>query len=680
MNTKRERLRLALDLAKQHVSEQGSSISHVQSSSVQENERPRSKMNRLLGKHDVKASHERTLLQRTGLVERPTFDVVADKVLGKSSQQRKPALDLTAKGDSISDIAARRIRSLRQRTIESIEMHEHQESDGYVGIEEDGRPVWEMILDQQRGRSSTIIAPELAPVDESSPYHANVAAPVEGNWPQYLRPETRMSFKQWFITDENFRATQAAEAVVDSPGLTLNPLLIVGPSQTGRSHLLHATAQAVLRRQEGPVFLLSAADFIGMEHLPKGWQETLVGSRLLVLDDADEVAHHSALANEIGAMVDYAINLGVHVMLSSKSESDGWPSSRLWELTKHAATLHMQSPKPTSMVLFARNLAQKKGLMLDDGQLASIVLHESVGWRSTQSNFDLLALALQSGREVIDGDDVTALLSNHLDEDKPHHHIEREHVEDIATRLVNSAVDTVFSDTVIGGIDLHSELPIVGNDEYNPPDLNIEEMAAQSDARHAAYMQTALEDTSPSSPSVLALHEREEHLIARKGRIEERDYGIAADLLTDLDESFDARINSFEDELKQSSKQLAAIEQKMLDLASRTPEANMNELISISDELRSMESALVEFDPEREPWPEFEEQEPVKKRTVGRVKKTHPLTALESHEPKGEWNIDAGNVDMLDLLTDGDESMHPMRKIKLGRVYEVNSSVTGEEE
>ena len=676
MNVRREKLALALKLAKQQLNETGTGLHKITVNSNNEAPPSLSKMNRLIGKQGVQDQRQGTLLQRTGIVERPTFDIVADKVLGKESKTRRPSLNLTTNGDSLADIAARRIRSLRQRTYEQIEQGTEETEDGYFGMEDDGRPVWERILDDQRGRSSATLPPELAPVDTDSPFHHTVVVPTEGAWPQRLRPETRMSFKQWFTTDENFRATQAAEAVVDSPGGSLNPLMFIGPSETGRSHLLHATAQAVLRRQEGNVYLLSSADLSGLDRLPEGWQDTLVNARLLAIDDLHEHARNPELAHELGTMVDYALNMGVHVLLSSNSEPDVWPASRLWELTRHAASVHLDTPKPASMVLYARNLAQKLGLMMDDGQLSSMVFQDTVGWRATKANFDLVALALQSGEKILDAEDVTALLSNQMDTRKDLAPNVRENVEDIATRLVTSAVDTVYSDAVLGGIDLYSELPEIGDDLYQPPMIDTQAMTEESDTRHAAYLKVALEDTAPAAPSVLALHERDEHLITRKGHIEVRDHGLAADLLTELDGAFDSQIHAFETDLRQSSLQLAQIEAQLVNMHDRTPEASLDELIQIADELRAMEGNLMDFDPEREPWPEMEADTPSKKkRNVGRQKAVPPVEHLESHEPEGEWNIDAQDVDMMDLL-----KSEKIRKIRLGRILSANGSLQGEEE
>ena len=149
MNARREKLALALKLAKQQLNETGTGLHKITIHSNKESPPSLSKMNRLIGKQSVQDQRQGTLLQRTGIVERPTFDVVADKVLGKESKRRRPALDLTTNGDSLADIAARRIRSLRQRTYEQIEQGTEETEDGYFGMEEDGRPVCLHVCDQR---------------------------------------------------------------------------------------------------------------------------------------------------------------------------------------------------------------------------------------------------------------------------------------------------------------------------------------------------------------------------------------------------------------------------------------------------------------------------------------------------------------------------------------------------
>ena len=194
-------------------------------------------------------------------------------------------------------------------------------------------------------------------------------------------------------------------------------------------------------------------------------------------------------------------------------------------------------------------------------------------------------------------------------------------------------------------------------------------------------MKTALHDIDLKVPSVLDLDERDAHLVARSGRIEERDYGTAAEILTDLDETIDRRLGSFEAEFASRSTQLERLENRMAQLAQHTSTASIEELIQIADDLRHLEEELVEIDPERGPLPPFEEDViERKKRSVGRRKKNKSkteATKLDSFVPEGEWDVDAASVDMLDLL---EPTAPSQRKISLSTITAVDASPSGEEE
>ena len=108
MSGRREKLALALDLARQKLNENGAAIERV--SHARPELKSKSKMNKLLGKHDVVDQREGSLLNRTTVVERPTFELVANGVLGRQRKPRTPALELHSNGESLADIAARRAR------------------------------------------------------------------------------------------------------------------------------------------------------------------------------------------------------------------------------------------------------------------------------------------------------------------------------------------------------------------------------------------------------------------------------------------------------------------------------------------------------------------------------------------------------------------------------------------
>ena len=673
---RKERLDLAIQKAKNQLIQNGvDSIQFPQETSVKEEKPilPLSRMNKLLGKSTVADTRHSSILQRTGVAQRPTFDLIADSTLGTDSRGHTPVINLQNDGHDFASIAARRIKSLREISlVKSEELALEMDSeDQYVGIESDARPIWLSVLDKQRGRVTNALPDELATVNEDSIYHHSRSLQVKAAWPKPLRIDTQRTFKQWFVCSENSHASRACESIVDSPGTSLNPLIIIGESGTGRSHLIHATAQGVARRMEGLVFLISAVDLMGMETLPNDWQEALVGASLLAIDDAHLVADDTVLANQIGMMVDHAINLGVHVILTSIESPDEWPSSRLWDICRNSAQTQIKIPTATSLIMYTRRLAGSRNLMLDDGQMTSIVTFNQIGWRSTIANFDKIALAIESGDDIIDGEDVILTLRDEImQQSEIQDEIVRHDVDEIATRLISDAVDTVYSVHDIGGIDLMRNIPEPEKDDYKPPQWDADDLSMDGEEMVEKFVHTTLEELTPEAPSVLSVNENEQYLVARPNRIEEQDYGRAADILTELDDKIDSTIRDAELEVFNNSILLSGLEDKMLELAQKAGSADIEELIAIADELRYLEEKLVVIDPTREELPPFEEDAKprrVAKRRKGKskrkvtrrtpkkvvVKNTDSYEqSLDSFEPEGEWNIQAEDIHMTDLLDD----------------------------
>jgi len=57
-----------------------------------------------------------------------------------------------------------------------------------------------------------------------------------------------MTFQNWCSGESNQLATLAASAITDSPGSRFNPLVIVGPTGVGKTHLAIAVGNEVARR------------------------------------------------------------------------------------------------------------------------------------------------------------------------------------------------------------------------------------------------------------------------------------------------------------------------------------------------------------------------------------------------------------------------------------------------
>ena len=114
------KLFLALKNAKKHLeitNDQGTSNTQLTDSEL--TTQPKSKINRLTGGTYSLPTKRQSLLSRVGVANRPTYDLIADGVLGKN-QDYRPKLSLNKTGSEVSSLVAERLKNLRERTLSKI--------------------------------------------------------------------------------------------------------------------------------------------------------------------------------------------------------------------------------------------------------------------------------------------------------------------------------------------------------------------------------------------------------------------------------------------------------------------------------------------------------------------------------------------------------------------------------
>ena len=104
----------------------------------------------------------------------------------------------------------------------------------------------------------------------------------------------------------NQLALKAADAIIDAPGRRYNPLFVHGPSGTGKTHLVHAIASAMLAvRPRAAVACLSAGTFADefvaamQEGGVERWRARYRAAEVLVLDDVQQLAEKERTQDEL---------------------------------------------------------------------------------------------------------------------------------------------------------------------------------------------------------------------------------------------------------------------------------------------------------------------------------------------------------------------------------------------
>ena len=141
MHSRETRLSTAILSAKAHLSAVAESSSN--NAAVKDNStmRANSKLARLTGK--VKENSQRKpLLTRVGVRNRPTYDLIADGILGRDSADYQPKLSMQNKSNETVNSVAERIKNLRERTLTKISADTSDSDDAFFGFESDGTPIW----------------------------------------------------------------------------------------------------------------------------------------------------------------------------------------------------------------------------------------------------------------------------------------------------------------------------------------------------------------------------------------------------------------------------------------------------------------------------------------------------------------------------------------------------------
>lgn len=553
----REKLQLALANARESLGRDNASTQPALS-----------KLNTLRGVKEAIDTREGNLLSRTGVKTRPTFDIVADQILGEPTSW-KPSIDLEEGETSLSQIAAKRIGEMRDR--QEIEEGDEELLGESFGLLKDGRPIWAEVLDTQRGYSTNF-----------TDYGMKDLA-FRPLWPPVQKLSDHKTWKSWHVVEENSRASMACEKVIEKPGITMNPLLILGDTGCGKSHILSASVQAMIRRQDGNVHLLSTSAMRGWESLPDGWQDAVAHANLIAIDDlhlADE-----RIATELGMMIDYALNMGVQVIATSRVDSNEWPARRLWEVMRSATSVWIRKPSSSSLITHLRRNAGGRALLLDDAMIARIVKHGGGDWRSTDAAFEKVALAVESGERIVSGDDVTSILEEVPQEmTEVELFTEREDLEEIASRVINETLDHVYTGSDVAGVELNVPIPEL-SDDWEVPELTIEE----KDELHEVLTSTNL---TPHVTTTLTVDESDEFLVHRDDNLDGLDQVRVAETTSSIDSITDQMFERMSNEHIEQSKKLAELEEEMFELAERSRDASVEELIEIADRVGEIELIL----------------------------------------------------------------------------------------
>lgn len=222
----------------------------------------------------------------------------------------------------------------------------------------------------------------------------------------------------FLVGPENALAHAGVMAMARGDDPALSPLVVHGPSGSGKSRLLAAlVAERLVRRPESSVAHLGAEVFVALCHeateLPGGWAELRGRFRdldLLVLDDLHALKRAPLVLEELGHTLDALTATGGAVAVSARvgpGQWSGWPS-RLVNRLIGGLSVRVDRPGPASRRRYL--LDHGRGLRLSAGAV-DVLADAADGYRTLDGWLARIALAGRVGPDPLGITEIESILA-----------------------------------------------------------------------------------------------------------------------------------------------------------------------------------------------------------------------------------------------------------------------------
>src|SRR5690606_8451511 len=139
-----------------------------------------------------------------------------------------------------------------------------------------------------------------------------------------------MSFRRWQEGDSNRLATWAATCVVEHPGRRFNPLLLVGKSGVGKTHLALAIGNELSRRENRYSVCAHTAEEFYYEilrvHRNYNFERFInehCAHDCLIIDDIQSLARKTYSQQQLRLILERMLRAGKQIVLTSSARPGG---------------------------------------------------------------------------------------------------------------------------------------------------------------------------------------------------------------------------------------------------------------------------------------------------------------------------------------------------------------------
>ena len=189
--------------------------------------------------------------------------------------------------------------------------------------------------------------------------------------------------RPFLVGPENRLVEVAVQSVLDGGDHGDNPLLLYGPSGTGKSHLARGIAAAWrARRHRRPIVYAAAIDFArelndAIEaQAVADFHEYYDRATLLVMEDVGLLAGRQAVQLELVVLLDALLAADVQVILTASAAPEQLPgiTPRLRSRLAAGLTVPLALPGLETRLAVLRQLAECRGLKLAEAAVQTLAL------------------------------------------------------------------------------------------------------------------------------------------------------------------------------------------------------------------------------------------------------------------------------------------------------------------
>lgn len=205
----------------------------------------------------------------------------------------------------------------------------------------------------------------------------------------------KYTFDSFIVGICNKFAYVAAKAVADNPGKSYNPLFIFGNDGLGKTHLIHAIGNEVLKKYpEQRVLYISSNEFIfeiieaikNNEMTDKLYTDNYDNIDVLLLDDIQFIAGKERVQEELFHIFNRMYNEGKQIILTSDRQPKYIPNlrERLINRFEWGLFADLSMPQYETKIRIMKEYAKKLSFDIDEEVLSKIAKYDNFNIRELE--------------------------------------------------------------------------------------------------------------------------------------------------------------------------------------------------------------------------------------------------------------------------------------------------------